>query len=429
MWVLLNDRSWGFGTWGGAPYFPILWMSEEPNHNAMDLRERQLDLGDVDGDGYLDYVMFPNISIYADAQVRFQMVNYLAVFESSTLRDPATHGYLPDSYKAEWWHTSYMPKLTHDYPYFGGRYQGQGVKHVVDPFISFDDGGLNAGVYPHANRPGAAFHLYDFIPGHGKCSPSTGIKQGWDDRLGLSELELDVMYSCAVSSTYGLTPKQFAEASKHEQEQRGIYHHSHQAMIATTREDGDCDGGIESWWYVGRMFRSADRNHYEGREAFAQFMHSTRHCSEETETDAKVVAHEYGHALNLLHDESYNYRPYTAVIPELEWWFQRPISSTNATNMKSVSFDENEYSFWYSPISAFHLAGQKPDTSTGALVCEDQDVHANGTYFTGHHDNPTLTWQYVCLPTPAGGGTSCKPAEQFYRRVHRHREKWQRFWK
>jgi len=40
----LNDQSWGFGTWGGAPYFPILWMSEEPNHNSMDLRERQLDL-------------------------------------------------------------------------------------------------------------------------------------------------------------------------------------------------------------------------------------------------------------------------------------------------------------------------------------------------------------------------------------------------
>ena len=114
------------------------------------------------------------------------------------------------------------------------------MKYVIEPFISFDDAGLNASVYPHANRPGAAFHLYDFIPGSGKCSPANG-GQGWDDRSGLSELELDAMFTCASSSTYGLTPNQFTDSARYEQERRGIYHHNHQAMIATTREDGDCD--------------------------------------------------------------------------------------------------------------------------------------------------------------------------------------------
>lgn len=429
MWVALNDGSGRFGTWTAKPYVPILWMSEPPNQDPKDTRPRHFGLGDVDGDHYIDYVMFPDTSTQPRARVRFQIVNYLGIFESSSLRDLTMHKDVPSSYKDQFLSTQYFPKLTHYYSAGYGRYHGDGVKAVVDPFVSFDNERLGWTRNPYGDKPGAAFYLYDFIGGVGQCpGGSSGVPQRWEDRHGLSDVEQDAMFTCALSDHYWLRPKQFTDVAKLEQTKHGIFHHNFQAMIATTREEGDCDGWPELWWYVGRMFRTGGKGHYEGREAFALFMHSIRHCTEQTETDARIMAHEYGHALNLQHDDAYNFRPAKVKLPELEWWFKRNNGGRNSTIMRTKSYDQNRYCFWFGPPAALHLAGQKPDPVSGKRVCEDADARVHGTWYTGHANGPTRWSEYVCK-YPLSPGQSCKPGDKLWLRLQRHREQWQAFWK
>jgi hypothetical protein len=299
MWVSINRVP---GTFGTAPYFDsyccasiwpdlhcrqnyqAIWFSEPLIDTLADSRPRVFQLGDVDGDGYIDYVTFP-AAVVSDlkAKVRFQMIVMVIHGISHTLSmffpQPSGPTLEVNGPSSDWYQT--------------------GPKQVFDPFISYSK--QNTTIYdagytlPVAGVAGNDFHERIVIPGSSSGLTLTGscAGQAWDDvYLGVEPNETESMYQCAA---YPGQPTVHDRVAITQTEQgQGIFHRMRYGIIYTTYRPGyTCPGQ----WLGGELWDQRKPH----RDAVVVYLLTTRGCPDTQ--DGRAATHELSHVLHLYHND------------------------------------------------------------------------------------------------------------------------------